>query len=409
MYLKDLSRKLDEFKTKINYIEILCKIDLSFDNDDTALAINEIIDIFVPINEKIQEANTFDSLRKAFFEASKDVSDVLVQMVEAFENKNLSKIHLEKLINVSKRYKEKLQEIIDNSVNDIVNVYYEIKMIGKKEFNILYFTNQKRDYTNSVKQVFLYELENYKIDSIVIDSIKSEKIRNILIKENYDLKMIFMKNEIKVNISNLKNKEISNEEYSILHLNLNRIDLAYYLGSKKSNISIISNNCWGGYFYKKCGLEYSSPLVWTFVPVNDFIKLINNLSHYFNCKLEFIKEENLEYPVAFLDNIKIYFPHYKTEEEAESKWNKRLNRFSYDNILLQANIENYDDAIKFENVRIKNKIAFTPQNYNLTSCVYLDKWNNEQRDYEKYKNFSQYCHLRSWEYIDIPKLLLNEY
>lgn len=409
MYLKDLSRKLDEFKTKINYIEILCKIDLSFDNDDIAVAINDIIDIFVPLNEKIQEANTFDSVRNAFFEASKDVSDVLVQMVEVFENKNLSKIHLEKLINVSQRYKEKLQDIIDNSVNDIVNVYYEIKMIGKKKFNILYFTNQKRDYINSVKQVFLYELENFKIDSIVIDSIKSEEIRSILIKENYDLKMIFMKNEVKVNISKLKNKELSNEEYSILHLNLNRIDLAYYLSSKNSNISIISNNCWGGYLYKKCGLEYSSPLVWTFVPVNDFIKLINNLSHYFNCKLEFIKEENLEYPVALLDNIKIYFPHYKTEEEAESKWNKRLKRFSYENILVQANIEKYDDAIKFENMNIKNKISFTPQNYNLTSCVYLDKWDKEKLDYEKYKNFSQYCHLRSWEYIDIPKLLLNKY
>ncbi|WP_234119731.1 DUF1919 domain-containing protein [Clostridium hydrogenum] len=408
MYSQYLKNKLNKLKEKVSFIEIVCKYDVSFNSDivnnELIKPINETIDLVVEINEDIKQANTFNRFLQAFFETSNFMADILIEIVEAFENKNMSKKSLENLINEFQNYKNKLEDVIDNSINDITNVYYEIVTIGKSKFNKLYFTNNKQNI-NLGKQTYLYELENCKIDVIVIDSIKEDKIREILINENYNPKTIFSQNEIKIDIPKLINREISSDEYGILHLNLKKIELEYYLQFKNLNVSIISNNCWGGYLYQKSGMEYSSPLLWTYVQTSDFIKLVGDLKYYFKLKLKFIKEEDKEYPIAFLGDVKIYFQHCKTEEEARNKWYRRLKRVNYEDIIIQANVENYSDAIKFDNMNFKNKIALTPEDYNLSSCVYLSGWQKDKYDCEKYKTFSQYCHLRSWEYIDMSRLI----
>lgn len=62
----------------------------------------------------------------------------------------------------------------------------------------------------------------------------------------------------------------------------------------------------------------------------DFIKYVKKLKYYSGLKLEFIKEPNITYPVGKLDDIKIYFMHYKSEEEAMQKWEERTKRLNYD-------------------------------------------------------------------------------
>lgn len=408
MYLKCLKNKLDKLDEKVFFIETLCKYDISFNSDEfnneMVRSINEIIDSVVEINGDIKEANTFNKFLQAFFKTSNHIADILIEIIRAFENKNISKKLLENLIDEFQNYKDKSENIINNSINDIVNVYHEIVAIGKNKFNKAYFTNNIRNI-NLGKQKYLYELENCKIDVIVIDSIKEDKIREILVNGNYDPKIIFSQSEIKIDIPKSTNREISSDEYYLLALNLKKIDLEYYLQFKELNVSIISNNCWDGYLYQKSGMEYSSPLVWTAIEVSDFIKLVSDLKYYFNLKLKFIKEQGKECPVALLGDVTIYFPHYKTEEEAQSKWDRRLKRVNYENMIIQANIENYTDAVKFDNLSFKNKVAFTPEDYNLRSCVYLSEWQKNKSDYQRYKSFSQYCHLRSWEYIDISKLI----
>lgn len=407
MYLQDLTNKLGKLEEKVTFIETLLKYDVSFNNDifnnEMSVTINKIIDLIVEINEDVKKADTFDILLQTFFETSNCIADILVAITGVSENKNVSKKLLENLISEFPNYKNKLEKVINNSINDITNIYYEIIVVGKSKFNKVYFTNNKN--INLVKQLCLHELRKYKIDVIVIDSLKENKIREILINGNYDSKTIFSKNQIKVNMPKLINKEMSNYEYNILRLNLKKIDLEYYLQFKNLKVSIISNNCWGGYLYQKSGMKYSSPLVWTFVSASDFVKLVSNLNYYFKLKLKFIKEKDVGYPVALLNDIKISFPHYKTEEEAQSKWYKRLKRVNYENMIIQANIENYNDAVNFNNLKFKNKIAFTPEDYNLSSCVYLSGWKKDKYDHKKYKYFSQYCHLRSWEYINISKLI----
>ncbi|RYD70513.1 MAG: DUF1919 domain-containing protein [Sphingobacteriales bacterium] len=95
---------------------------------------------------------------------------------------------------------------------------------------------------------------------------------------------------------------------------------------------IISNNCWGAEVYKEFGLEYNTPFVGLFIPPLDFVKLCNDLPYYLAQPLQFIKRsrfsdyQNINYPLAVLSDVEIHFVHYKSEEDAVSKWNRRRER-----------------------------------------------------------------------------------
>ena len=107
--------------------------------------------------------------------------------------------------------------------------------------------------------------------------------------------------------------------------------------SKKAGVnmafSIIAQNCVGGVMYHELGLPFLSPTINVYMESADFIKFCENLEYYLSIdanSINFIKER--EYPVGYLEDIKIYFVHYKTEEEARKKWEDRKSRVAHDKI-----------------------------------------------------------------------------
>lgn len=119
------------------------------------------------------------------------------------------------------------------------------------------------------------------------------------------------------------------------------------IGLKNKKVSIISNNCGGGFISQYYGLKYNSPTAGLFFESSDYLRFVKNLKHYLSIELEFIdseKSKNIdyvkstnmygEYPVARLDDIEIYFMHYKTEKEAREKWERRVKRVDFDNLLV---------------------------------------------------------------------------
>jgi uncharacterized protein (DUF1919 family) len=119
--------------------------------------------------------------------------------------------------------------------------------------------------------------------------------------------------------------------------------------------------------------------------------------------LKFI-ESDYNYPVALLGDIKIYFNHDKSKEDARTKWNERKLRINYDNlfvIMYDRDGISYDDILKLENVQCKNKLVLTTKNYSdidyaLQIKVKGNKANAEQylekkfigkRTFEKYFDF----------------------
>jgi uncharacterized protein (DUF1919 family) len=66
----------------------------------------------------------------------------------------------------------------------------------------------------------------------------------------------------------------------------------------------------------------------------DFIKYVSDMEHYIQCEFSFVKEEGINYPIGQLDDIRIYFMHYKTEEQARMKWVERTKRIDREHLFL---------------------------------------------------------------------------
>lgn len=101
-----------------------------------------------------------------------------------------------------------------------------------------------------------------------------------------------------------------------------------------TTVSIIASNCNGGCILHDLGMRFNSPFENLWMKPKDFIKLLKNMPYYMSCKLDFTSEEGIRYPVGLLDDLRIYFEHYKSESEAKAKWEELTNRINYSNLFV---------------------------------------------------------------------------
>jgi len=115
---------------------------------------------------------------------------------------------------------------------------------------------------------------------------------------------------------------------------------------KAGDFSIISQNCIGGVFYHEMGLQFLSPTINLFFREPDFMRFVTNLDHYLSLQLRMEWEE--EYPIGYLDDVRIDFMHYDTCEEAKTAWERRKMRICKDRIVVIATDRNGFDEECFE-------------------------------------------------------------
>lgn len=161
--------------------------------------------------------------------------------------------------------------------------------------------------------------------------------------------------------------------------------------------SIISNNCWGGRIYQKFDLPYTSPTVGVYFYPDEYIKFLNNLEHYLSIEPIIIPRGKSKYakqlselrvyryfPIGLIDDIEIVFLHYRSDEEAIEKWEKRKKRINLSNLIVKFNDQNEcteKHLIAFEKLPYKNKICFTAKEYN--SCKNLSIISQRNCNYVK--------------------------
>ena len=131
-----------------------------------------------------------------------------------------------------------------------------------------------------------------------------------------------------------------------------------------NDFSIISNNCWAGWVYRRYGVEYKTPTVGLFIMPSDYIIFLKNLKEYIEMDMEFIKPEDSKYkeyisskdkrfgsyPIGKLNDIEIHFLHYKSSKEAYEKWNRRKQRINFKNLIVKFNDQNgcsYEEVKEF--------------------------------------------------------------
>lgn len=169
----------------------------------------------------------------------------------------------------------------------------------------------------------------------------------------------------------------------------------YYLRKrvKNRNFSIISNNCLGGSIYQDLGLKYTTPTIGLFFYAPCYIKMLKNLDFFLKSEIKFInkskyddaninREIGKKYPIGLLgEEIEIHFVHYATPQEAEKKWNTRLQRLNMDNLFIcfsDRDLCEPKHIKEFENLPFKNKVCFTAKMYpNYRSTVWLRSFKKE--------------------------------
>jgi uncharacterized protein (DUF1919 family) len=131
-------------------------------------------------------------------------------------------------------------------------------------------------------------------------------------------------------------------------LNIIRNTYIYFQRQKYNGnqVSIISQNCIGGVFYHDMKCEFLSPTINLFIKEPDFIRFVSNLKHYIDCEL--IVEDGEDYPIGYLDDIRIDFMHYDSCEEAKSAWDRRKKRIDYSKVIVLCTDADGFDSECFE-------------------------------------------------------------
>lgn len=142
----------------------------------------------------------------------------------------------------------------------------------------------------------------------------------------------------------------------------NRIDKWRF---NNPEVSIITNHCMGGIICHDLGIQFNSPTVNLKILPSDFIKLVENLEEYMQKEIVEIEDNSVSYPVGMLGDVKLWFVHYKTFEQAENAWNRRKERINWKNIRVMLTVrEECNDEIlsRFEKLPYK-KVVFANEKH----------------------------------------------
>lgn len=172
---------------------------------------------------------------------------------------------------------------------------------------------------------------------------------------------------------------------------------------------IIASNCVGGIIYKDLKLPFYSPTINLFIPMDDYIRFLENLKWYLKQPIVPACEEGISYPVGMAADIKIYFMHYDTFEEAVKAWEKRKQRIVLEpeNVFVfgcERGRCTYETLQRFDRLPYKNKVVFTHRDYpEISSAVCIPGFEKREElgnilEFQK-NSFWKRRYLDSFDYV----------
>ena len=161
--------------------------------------------------------------------------------------------------------------------------------------------------------------------------------------------------------------------------------------------------------YKKFNLKYNTPFIGLFIFASDYIKLLQNFKDIICDNIFFIdpkeskyykKLNRIDYPIGVIgDNIEIHFLHYKTREEAKEKWERRVKRINFENLLIKFSDRDLcteRDIEEFCMLDYGKKLCFSAKEYpefkeviSFKEFYGLECVENEWLYYERYINIKK--------------------
>lgn len=150
---------------------------------------------------------------------------------------------------------------------------------------------------------------------------------------------------------------------------------------KNKSPTIISSNCNGGVILHDLGLKFNTPTINLYFVPGEYLKFVTDLDRYLAADLTEVNTDK-SFPVGQLDDIRVYFMHYKSFDEAKLKWNERRQRVDKNNIFFMFTDRDgctEEDLRAFDSLPYKNKVVFThvPRT-DIKSSFYIKGFENEK-------------------------------
>lgn len=129
-------------------------------------------------------------------------------------------------------------------------------------------------------------------------------------------------------------------------------------------------------------MRFETPFINLLVSNSEFLKMVENLEYYMGISPVYAGEEmdvsgTFHFPVGRLDDVRLYFNHYETFEEACQKWEHRKKRINWDNLFIEMCSCDLAEVERFDMLPYENKICFVPFNCEYGSAVNIEMYGDE--------------------------------
>ncbi len=164
-----------------------------------------------------------------------------------------------------------------------------------------------------------------------------------------------------------------------------RAERKLYLDRKRSklkngNPTVFSANCNGAMILHDMKCRFNSPFVNLYVQADDFLKFLKNPEKYLNAEPVEIKSD-MPFPVGMVEDIMLFFMHYKSFDEARDKWIERSKRVDMNNLFIMMTDKNgctEKHIAEFDSLPYDNKVIFTHKPYpEFKSAYYIKGFEND--------------------------------
>lgn len=181
---------------------------------------------------------------------------------------------------------------------------------------------------------------------------------------------------------------------------------------KNRKPTIIASNCIGTFIYYDMKIKYLSPTINLSFDMNDYVRFLQNLEWYLQQPVVPYEDDRFDYPCGMIGDVEIRFNHYKTIEEAISKWEVRKQRIDWDNLFIMA-IDGdectYDSIKRFDALPFENKVIFTHKPYpEFKSAYYLKGFEDLKEVYRPTDFKNQFFIRRYMDQFDYISFLNRE-
>jgi len=201
-------------------------------------------------------------------------------------------------------------------------------------------------------------------------------------------------------------------------------DFKRYVSLIENPITILSDDCWGGFAYNRLYLPFTSPLINIQWKKEQYARFIQKPLYYLDTDLQFVHEGDVYEgvcPIGRLGNendyVELYFVHYCSFSSALEQWNRRIKRINRNNIFVKMGFSNADASENkeewiqaFKNVNYKKILFYNgkdnlPEMFNQANERFI--WSHESAQMVFNYNYNYYCMYNYYWDLDLLKLLVD--